>query len=122
MWKSSNILFTDTKGPYYKNDWHMIEVYIKLNSITNGKAIRDGVLQYWIDNTPVTNHNNVVFRTGQHPDMKFNQFIIGPYIGVGSPVDQTFWVDNPAVATEKVNDAPWAKLSPPKHLRVITAE
>jgi len=25
--------------------------------------------------------------------MKFNQFIIAPWIGDGSPVDQTFWLD-----------------------------
>jgi hypothetical protein len=26
--------------------------------------------------------------------MKFNQLIYGPYIGVGSPVNQTWWIDD----------------------------
>jgi hypothetical protein len=46
--------------------------------------------------------------------MKFNQFLIGPYIGVGSPVDQTFWVDNLIIATSIPED-----LSPPQNLRII---
>jgi len=33
--------------------------------------------------------------------MRFNQFIIAPYIGDGSPVDQTMWVDNLTVATSR---------------------
>jgi hypothetical protein len=49
-------------------------------------------------------YKNVVFRTGLHPDIKFNQFMIGPYIGVGSPVNQTFWVDNLVVATGRNGD------------------
>lgn len=42
-WRASNILFSDTAGPYYMNDWHLVEAYIKLNSIVNGKAAKDGV-------------------------------------------------------------------------------
>jgi hypothetical protein len=40
-----------------------------------------------------------MLRTGQYPDMKFNQFMIAPWIGDGSPVDQTFWVDDLTIAT-----------------------
>jgi len=43
----------------------------------------------------------VLLRTGAHPTMKFNQLLIGPYIGDGSPVDQSLWVDNLTVATSK---------------------
>jgi len=34
--------------------------------------------------------------------MQFNQFIIAPWIGVGSPVAQTMWVDDLTVATGPV--------------------
>jgi hypothetical protein len=30
--------------------------------------------------------------------MRFNQFLIAPYIGDGSPIDQTMWVDEMTVA------------------------
>jgi hypothetical protein len=102
--KSSNVLFGDSPGPYYKNDWHLIEVYVKLNSIIDGKGTKDGVIQYWFDGQPVMDYRNIMLRTGRNADMKFNQFIIGPYIGVGSPVDQAFWVDNLILATGIIED------------------
>ena len=52
------------------------------------------MLKYWLDGNLLMNHDNVLFRTGQFPTMKFNQFVIAPYIGDGSPVDQTLWIDD----------------------------
>lgn len=101
-WRAGNVYFQDYPGPYYKNDWHFIEAYLKLNSIVNGKGIADGIIKYWYDGQLILDHNNVVIRTGQYPVMKFNQFVIAPWIGDGSPVDQTFWVDNLTVATSKL--------------------
>jgi hypothetical protein len=46
-------------------------------------------------------HSNVIMRTGAHPTMAFNQFLIAPYIGDGSPVDQTIWFDRLTVATKR---------------------
>jgi hypothetical protein len=117
--KTSSVLFGDSPGPYYKNDWHLVEVYVKLNSIVSGKGVKDGVLQYWFDGQPVMDYRNVVLRTGRNADMKFNQFIIGPYIGVGSPVDQTFWVDNLVLATSRIGDS---KPSPPRNLIITTGQ
>jgi len=114
MWKSTNDLFSNTQGAFYKGDWHLVEAYVKMNSIVNGKAVKDGVLQYLFDGKPIVNNTNMVFRTGQNFDMKFNQLLIGPYIGVGSPVDQSFWVDNLVVAT-----SPSTQLPPPQNLRII---
>ena len=47
----------------------------------------------------VISSDRVLLRTGQHPEMRFNQFLMTPYIGDGSPVDQTLWVDDLTVAT-----------------------
>jgi hypothetical protein len=105
-WKTSRAYFTDSRGPYYKNDWHQVEVFLQLNSIVNGKAIADGIIQYWFDGERLIDQGNVVFRTGKHPDMKFNQLIIGPYIGDGSPVDQTTWFDNVVVGTARPAETP----------------
>ena len=74
--------------------WHHVEANFKLNSIQNGKGIGDGIVKYWLDDQLLINRTDVLIRTGQCPDMKFNQFIIAPWIGDGSPVDQTFWVDD----------------------------
>lgn len=96
-WISSKQWFSDIPGPEYKADWHHIEVFFKLNSIIDGKGIRDGIVQYLYDGEPVIDHRDVLLRTGQYPDMRFNQFLIAPYIGDGSPLDQTMWVDELSV-------------------------
>jgi hypothetical protein len=99
QWKAGSVYFQDATGPRYKNDWHHIEAYVKLNSITGGVANNDGIIRYWYDGNSVINKSNVVLRTGANPNMKFNQFVIAPYIGDGSPVDQTFWVDDLTLRT-----------------------
>lgn len=72
---------------------------VTMNSIVNGKGVADGSVQYWYDGTEIMNDQKVMFRTAEHPTMQFNQFVIAPYMGNGSPVDQTFWIDQLKVAT-----------------------
>lgn len=50
--------------------------------------------------------------------MKFNQLMIAPYTGDGSPVSQTMWVDELTIATSKDAPAPDRKPSPPSDLRI----
>lgn len=103
LWDAKQAYFTNNPGPNYKGDWHRIEAYFQLNTISPvGHYNQDGVLQYYVDGVPVIDVHNAVLRTGSYPDMKFNQFILAPYIGDGSPVDQTVWVDNLLVATQKM--------------------
>ncbi len=101
-WNGGPVAFSPTPGPGYKNDWHKIEVYFQLNSIRNGTAQSDGIAQYWFDDQLLIDHRNVQFRTGANPGMQFDQFLIAPWIGVGSPVAQTMWVDDVVVATGRV--------------------
>jgi hypothetical protein len=102
-WKAGGIYFSNSPGPYHKNDWHHIEAYFRLNSILNGKGLADGVVKYWFDNELIIDHSDVMMRTAQYPEMKFNQLLLAPWIGDGSPVDQTFWVDNLIVATGRID-------------------
>lgn len=97
-WKASRPYFLPTPGPDYKNDWHLVEAYFALNSIENGIGVPNGVVRYWFDGELVIDHADVVMRTAAHPDMMFNQFLIAFYIGSGSPVDQTAWIDDLTVA------------------------
>jgi len=104
LWAAKQKFFSDTPGPYYKSDWHHIEAYFQLNTISpEGHFNQDGVLQYSYDGVAVIDVHDAVLRTGQYPDMKFNQFVLAPYIGDGSPADQTIWVDNLVVSTAKVD-------------------
>jgi hypothetical protein len=101
QWKAAEVYFSDTPGPRYKNDWHHVEAYFQLNTIEDGKGVCDGVLRYWYDSELIIDHDNVLLRTGIHTDMQFNQFLVLPYIGDGSPVAQTMWLDDLTIATAK---------------------
>lgn len=98
-WRSAQPAFVDATGPNYKGDWHKVEAYFKLNSIVNGIAQRDGVAQSWVDGVLYVDRHDLQFRTGAHPTLQFNQLLIAPYIGDGSPVAQTLWYDDLVVMT-----------------------
>jgi hypothetical protein len=95
-WKNSSVSIST-------GTWHHIEVYLKMNPISGGKGQSNGIMQEWIDGTQVINNTNMVYRTGQHPTMKWAQFVLGPYIGDGSPIAQTMWIDELTLATSPPN-------------------
>jgi Big-like domain-containing protein len=96
------VVFQPNPGPGYKNDWNFVEAYFQLNTIVNGIGQADGVAQYWFNGTLIIDRHDILFRTGAHPTIQFNQFIIAPYIGVGSPADQSMFIDNLRVATGRI--------------------
>jgi hypothetical protein len=97
-WMSSTPAFSSVAGWNYKSSWHKVEVYFKLNSIANGRGQLDGIAQYWLDGQLLIDRRNLLFRTAAHPNIKFNQLILGPYMGNGSPVAQTMWIDDLSIA------------------------
>ncbi len=101
-WKSASVIFSDTPGPLYKNAWRFVEAQFSLNRIVDGKGVADGVIRMWVDGELIVDAPGVMLRTGRHPSMQFNQFLIAPYIGDGSPVEQTMWVDEIVVATDRL--------------------
>jgi hypothetical protein len=102
-WAADSIYFRNEPGPYFKNDWHFIEAYFELNTIENGIGIPNGKIRYWYDGQILISSDSILMRTGAHPDMKFNQLFYGGYIGVGSPVDQTWWIDDLTLADGILN-------------------
>ena len=96
------VVFQPNPGPGYKNDWNFVEAYFQLNTIVNGIGQADGVVQYWFNGTLIIDRHDILFRTGAHPTLQFSQFLIAPYIGVGSPVDQSMFIDNLRLATSRI--------------------
>jgi uncharacterized protein YjdB len=96
------VVFQPNPGAGYKNNWNFVEAYFQLNTIVNGVGQANGVMQYWFNGTLIIDRHDIVFRTGAHPTLQFSQFLIAPYIGDGSPVDQSMWVDNLRVATARI--------------------
>jgi len=99
------------------NTWHHVEAYVAMNSISGGVPQADGVIKYWVDGTLVIDRTNVYLRTAQYANQKFNQFMIAPYIGNGSPIDQDMWIDNLIVADQRT--ASQTGVPAPTNLRVI---
>jgi Bacterial Ig-like domain (group 2) len=96
------VVFQPNPGPGYKNNWNLVEAYFQLNTIANGVGQANGVMQYWFNGTLIIDRHDILFRTGAHPTLQFSQFLIAPYIGDGSPADQSMWIDNLRVATARI--------------------
>ena len=96
------VAFQPNPGTGYKNNWNFVEAYYQLNTIVNGIGQADGVMQYWFNGTLVIDRHDILYRTGQHPTIQFSQFLIAPYIGDGSPVDQSMFIDNLRIATARI--------------------
>ena len=93
IWRytSTNVLTT--------NAWHQVEYHLKMNTVTSSIGNADGVMQAWVDGTQVINSSTIIYRTNQQPTKKFAQFVLAPYIGVGSPITQTMWFDDLTVSS-----------------------
>jgi uncharacterized protein YjdB len=99
----SLVRFQPSAGPGYQNQWNHVEVYFAMNSIVGAVGQHDGVMQYWFNGVLVLDRRDILFRTGAHPDLRFHQFVINPYIGDGSPADQYMWVDDLTLATARLS-------------------
>jgi hypothetical protein len=84
-----------------KNSWHHVESYWRLNTVSGGIGQQDGVMQYWVDGTLLIDRHDVYYRTGANPTMQFRTFLMAPYIGDGSPADQSIWLDDLTVGTAR---------------------
>lgn len=96
------VAFQPTAGAGYKADWNRVEAYFQLNSIVNGIGQPDGKMQYWFNGTLVIDRQDILYRTGARANLQFSQFIIAPYIGDGSPQQQSMFVDNLEIATARL--------------------
>src|SRR5438445_8313457 len=98
---AADVAFQPNPGPGYKANWNHVEAYFQMNSMVGGVGQTDGILRYWFNGVLVIERTNVLFRTGAHATLQFKQIVVAPYIGDGSPVDQTVWYDELTVATNK---------------------
>ncbi len=99
FWETEDVRFGDEPGPRCKSDWHEVKVSLRLNTVRDGVGQRDGAMRYWLDGELLMDYDNLVFRTGQHPNMKINQFLMAPWYGTGVPHAQTIWIDDLRIST-----------------------
>ncbi|MEW6305997.1 MAG: hypothetical protein AB1705_21180 [Verrucomicrobiota bacterium] len=98
--------FYDSEEALFKDDaWHCIEAMFQLNTLDlkADKANADGIVRGWFDGGLVIDQTNVVLRSTDFPQMKFNQYLLTPYFGPGLlPHAQTLWIDELAVGTKRL--------------------
>jgi glucose/arabinose dehydrogenase len=98
MWDSAGVLFND-------DQWHCVEAQFRLNTLdlTNDKPNADGIVRGWFDGKLVIEHTDVILRSTDFPNMKFNQFLMAPYFGPGLlPHAQKLWIDEMVVGTKRI--------------------
>jgi len=89
--------FTASTSQVVDTNWHKVEAYFKMNTISGGVGQANGQLKMWWDGVLVVNHEDLIIRTAQNSTMQWNQIIIAPW-GAASPIAQTFWIDDLEVA------------------------
>ena len=114
VWKGSTDYFVNGAT---KNQWHLVEALVSMNTVSGGIGQPDGSVKYWLDGNLEINHTNVIIRTGAHSTMQFEQIVFGPFIGDGSPADQYIWFDDLTVATSRPTQGT-ASLNPPTNFRL----
>jgi len=101
-----NGTFYDSQRPLFADDaWHCVEAQFKLNTLDLAKdrPNRDGIVRGWFDGQLVVERTDVVLRSTDFPNMKFNQFVLAPYFGPGLlPHAQKLWIDELAISTERI--------------------
>ena len=90
-----------------------------MNTIANGKGVANGELKYWIDGHLIHSLDDILFRTGAQPNLKFRQLLFGPYFHDGVPQSQKFWVDDILIQTNIPSGQDTTPPSPPKGLHVV---
>lgn len=90
-----------TSTTILSDQWYTIKALILMNDIVDGKGVANGVIKYWVDGDLVMSYDDIILRTAQNSEMKFNQILIGPYFHNGVPYDQKFWIDDVIVQSFK---------------------
>jgi hypothetical protein len=98
--------FYDSEEELFVDDkWHCIEAYFRLNTLDTiaDQPNPDGIVRGWFDGEKVIDHRDVILRSTDFPDMKFNQFLMAPYFGPGLLNNaQKLWIDELVVGTERI--------------------
>ena len=104
VYDSPTALFTDDK-------WHCVEACFKLNTFKKDRPNPDGIVRGWFDGKLVIEHTNVILRSTDFPDMKFNQLLMAPYFGPCLLSHaQKLWIDELAVGVTRIGPLPERKV------------
>lgn len=82
------------------NEWVLVQVYIKGNTFSGGEGNFDGILRAWVGGDLAVESEQVLFAAGVYESvMAWDKLILAPYIGDGSPIEQSMWIDELTIST-----------------------
>jgi hypothetical protein len=85
-WRAQNVTIP-------MNEWVRVRYYIKKNTFTNNVANFDGIIRVWIGDTLAIEDTAMMYAANAHADTEWDKIVFAPYIGNGSPKNQTMWID-----------------------------
>ncbi len=97
--------FDSTEKLFTDDAWHCVEAQFQLNTLDlkADKPNADGVVKGWFDGKLVVDRTDVILRSTDFPNMKFNQFLLTPYFGPGLlPHEQSLWIDELVVDKKRI--------------------
>jgi len=109
-WKGSSTVIP-------KDQWVKVDTHFKMNTIVGGIAQPDGIMRQWIDGVLWLDKSNIVYRTNQDATKRWDKVVLAPYIGDGSPITQTMWIDELRI----YDGVPWGDTTPPSIPTSLTA-
>jgi hypothetical protein len=90
-WYSSRTVLTAAD----RGRWYFVEAYARMNSIVNGIGVPDGRLYLAVDDEVLIGYERILFRTGQHPTMRWKHLMLSPVYGKDG---EKVWFDELVVA------------------------
>ena len=102
-------LFDSEDELFIDDAWHCIDAQFRLNTLDlkTDKPNADGIVRGWFDGQLVIEHTDVILRSTDFPNMKFNQFLMAPYFGPGLlPHAQKLWIDEIVVSKSRIGRLP----------------
>ena len=88
----------DSLGYLTRNQWHCIEAYVKMNTITGGQGNNDGVLRGWVNGNLAYQNTGLRFRDTSW--LKIEEVWFNIYVGGSwtAPRDMELFFDNVVIA------------------------
>lgn len=91
-WKSPSITIPG-------DEWAKITAYVKMNSFTTGAGNFDGIMRMWVNDDLAIESETVLYAAGTYEGATWDKLALAPWIGDGSPISQSMWLDELSVWT-----------------------
>ncbi|MBD1399343.1 hypothetical protein [Pelovirga terrestris] len=85
-WRSPSVVVPN-------DQWVKLTYYVKSNTVANGTANYDGIVKVWVNEALAISNESALLVAGGYGGATWDKFMMAPYIGNGSPVNQTMWLD-----------------------------